>query len=194
MMMTDARRMLLLAALITVDARSAAAADREKEPSPSTTWSSSTSTKQGELAEKAIEHTIVLGVGGAGEFELGEGSFHQGANVFVEYEAIDDWLELELGASLLFAEAGVEIPIDLLVKKPFQLSRRVEFMPGLGPELVSVSGTGKDGTFGGIEFALDFMFWPSGRVGLWIEPSYDIVFRDGISHGVGGTGGLIFGW
>jgi hypothetical protein len=95
---------------------------------------------------------------------------------------------------LLAAEGGVEMPIDLLVKKPFRLTRGVELMVGLGPEVVRASGTGKDGTFGGIEFALDFMFWPSQHIGLWAEPSYDVVFRNGASHGAGSTGGVIFGW
>jgi hypothetical protein len=141
-----------------------------------------------------IDRTIVIGVGGAGELELREGSFHPGANVFLEYEAIENWLELELGASLLAAERGVEVPVDLLLKKPFRLSRGVEFMAGLGPEIVHVTGTDRDGTFGGIEFALDFMFWPSQRFGLWFEPSYDVVFRSGTSHGIGSTGGVMVGW
>jgi hypothetical protein len=42
--------------------------------------------------------------------------------------------------------------------------------------------------------ALDFIFWPSGRVGLWVEPSYDFVFRDGIYRGIGNTGGVLLGW
>ena len=67
-------------------------------------------------------------------------------------------------------------------------------MPGLGPEVVWASGTGHDGTFAGVEVVADFMFWPSQHVGLWIEPSYDAVFHDGISHGLGSTGGVIFGW
>ena len=50
------------------------------------------------------------------------------------------------------------------------------------------------GTFFGGEAVADFMFWPSRHVGLWVEPSYDLVFRDGLSHGVGSTGGVIFGW
>jgi hypothetical protein len=156
-----------------------------------------TSIARGASADEADEEkgrTLIVGVGGAGELEPREGSFHPGASVFLEYEAIENWLELELGASLLAAEHGVEVPIDLLLKKPFRLSRGVEFMAGLGPEIVHVTGTDRDGTFGGIEFALDFMFWPSQRVGLWVEPSYDVVFRGGVSHGIGSTGGVMVGW
>jgi len=147
-----------------------------------------------EPEEEAIEHAIILGVGGAVEFELGDRSFHPGANVFAEYEAIENWLEFELGASMLSAEGGVEMPIDFLLKKPFRLSRNVEFMVGLGLEIVGVSGTKRNGTFGGTELALDLMFWPLNRIGLWVEPSYGVVFRSETSRGMGSTGGVIFGW
>lgn len=36
--------------------------------------------------------------------------------------------------------------------------------------------------------------WPWGRhVGLWVEPEYDVIFRDGTSSGLGATGGVLFG-
>ena len=126
--------------------------------------------------------------------ELAEGAFHSGANAFLEYEAIESWLELELEISLLAAEGGREVPIDLLVKKPFRLSRDIELMIGIGPEIVRVWGTEKNGTFVGGELVFDFMFWPSRHVGLWIEPTYSLIFRSGVSHSVGTTGGVIFGW
>lgn len=148
----------------------------------------------GEKDEK-IEHTVIVGVGGAGELELGDGSLHPGANVMVELDAIENWLELELGASVLAGDGGFEVPIDLLVKKPFTLSRVAEFMIGVGPEVVAVSTPSTKGTYFGGELALDFMFWPWGRrVGLWIEPEYDLVFRDTPSSGIGSTGGVLLGW
>jgi hypothetical protein len=143
---------------------------------------------------EAIEHTIVVGVGGAAELELGDRSLHPGVNVMVEWEAIENWLELEVGASILAGSDGLEVPIDLLVKKPFRLARWAEVMVGVGPEIVQVTGR-SGGTYFGGEAAIDFMFWPWGeRVGLWVEPAYDLVVRDGASSGVGGTGGLLIGW
>jgi hypothetical protein len=140
------------------------------------------------------EHTIIVGVGGATELELGDGSLHPGANIMVEWDAIENWLELEVGASMLAADHGVEVPIDLLVKKPFKLTRWAEFMVGVGPEVVQVTGPNKGTYFGG-EAALDFMFWPWGRrVGLWVEPEYDAIIHGGVSSGVGATGGVLIGW
>ena len=96
--------------------------------------------------------------------------------------------------SALAADGGVVVPIELLFKKPFRLARRLEMMVGLGPELLIYRSTSNDGQFFGIEVALDFMWWPSRHVGLWIEPAYDLVFRNGVEHGLGSTGGVIFGW
>jgi hypothetical protein len=139
------------------------------------------------------EHTVIVGVGGAEELELADGSLHPGANVMVEWDAIENWLELEVGASFLSTAGGAELPVDLLVKKPFTLTRWAEFMIGVGPEVVRV--TGVKGTYFGGEVALDFMFWPWGRrVGLWVEPEYDLTYQHGASSGIGTTGGVLLGW
>lgn len=140
------------------------------------------------------ERTIIVGVGGVAEVELGDGSLHLGPNAFVEYEAVKNWIELELSASVLAVHGGREVPIDLLFKKPFRLNRRLELMIGIGPQIVFVSGTERNGTFVGGEVALDFMFWPSRHVGLWVEPSYEFSFRGSVSHSLTTTGGVIFGW
>jgi hypothetical protein len=151
-------------------------------------------TNPGDSAD-VLEHTVIVGVGGAVELELADRSLHAGGNVMVEWEAIEDWLELELGVSALAADGGVEAPIELLFKKPFRLARWAELMPGVGPQVVVVSSSTTRAAYLGGELALDFMFWPWGRrVGLWVEPAYEIVFRDGVSHGLGGTGGVLVGW
>jgi hypothetical protein len=140
------------------------------------------------------DHILIVGVGGDGEFELGDGSLHPGANLMVEWDALEDWLELEVGASVLSANHGVEVPIDLLVKKPFRLTHWAEFMIGVGPEVVQVTGSNKATRLGG-EVALDFMFWPWARhLGLWAEPAYDVIFHGGAASGIGATGGVLFGW
>ena len=140
------------------------------------------------------EHALVMGAGGAVEAELPSGHVSSGSNVFVEYEAIDNWLELELGVSVFPQHDGAEVSGDLLFKKPFQLTENLELMVGAGPEIVRAIHSPDSGTFGGGETAADFMYWPSRHMGFWMEPSYDFVFRDGLSHGIGTTGGVIFGW
>ncbi|HEY2905604.1 MAG TPA: hypothetical protein VGJ29_06865, partial [Vicinamibacterales bacterium] len=126
--------------------------------------------------------------------ELRGGHLHPGANLMIEWDAVEDWLEFEVDASVLSADGGVEVPVGMLVKKPFRLTHWAEFMIGVGPEIVRVSTRTTHATFGGGQLALDFMFWPTRRVGLWIEPSYDLIFSDPVSHGIGSTGGLLAGW
>jgi hypothetical protein len=146
------------------------------------------------VGDRGTEHTVIAGVGGATDIELGPASIHRGLSAFVEYEAIDNWLEFEMGVQVLAAEGGIEVPVDLLIKKPFSLTPRWELMVGVGPEVVRTFRGGKNGTYWGGELAFDFMFWPSRHVGLWVEPTYDLVFRDGVSRGLGCTGGGIVGW
>jgi hypothetical protein len=45
-----------------------------------------------------LDHTIVVSVGGTTELELGTGPLHPSANLIVEWDAIENWLELEIGA------------------------------------------------------------------------------------------------
>jgi hypothetical protein len=144
--------------------------------------------------DEGTEHTLVLGVGGAVEAELGDRTVRAGPNVMVEWDAVEDWLELEAEASLLPGDQGVAVPLALTFKKPFRLSRWAEVMVGAGPQLVYVSTPATRGAFFDAEGVIDFMFWPTRRLGLWIEPSYDVVARGGPSQGIGGTGGLLVGW
>ena len=146
-----------------------------------------------EPGEESLDHTIIFGVGGDVELELDDGSVRAGGNVMVEWDAIEDWLELEVGASVLPAPSGTAVPMDLLVKKPFRITRGFELMIGAGPEVVHVGGA-DDGWRAGVEGAVDLMFWPTHRFGFWFEPAYDVVFHDGVSSGLGGTGGLLVGW
>jgi hypothetical protein len=147
-----------------------------------------------EGADEEASRTLIVGAGGAAEIELSGGALRGGANVFVEWEAIEEWLELELGASVVAAQGAAEVPVDLLLKKPFRLARGVELMAGLGPELVTVTAGPEKGTYAGGELALDFMVWPWRRLGFWIEPTYDLVFRDGLEHSLGSTAGVMVGW
>jgi hypothetical protein len=145
------------------------------------------------VADAAFEHRFVVGVGGAGEAVAG-GSFNAGGSAFLEWEAIDEWLELELGVAILSAEGGVEVPVGMLFKKPFRLSRRLELMVGLGPELVIYRQTPNDGEFIALEVAADFMYWAAPRFGFWIEPSYELTARGEGERSFASTGGVIFGW
>jgi hypothetical protein len=91
------------------------------------------------------------------------------------------------------ADGSVEIPVDVLFKKPWKFSDQFEFMIGAGPEIVRAGGK-SSATFPGVEAVLDFMFWPRKNVGWYVEPGYEITFRDGArQHGLGVSVGLLIG-
>ena len=126
-------------------------------------------------------YRFVLGAGAAAEMEMPTAG-HFGAAAFLEFEAIDEWLELELGAQILATAPGREASLDLLLKKPFRVTPQLEVMTGLGPTVIQTSGAGETRRAWGIEAAADFMYWPVGRLGFWAEPAYEIVLSGGRAH------------
>ena len=139
------------------------------------------------------DHTVVLEIGAVADWERAERTVHGGGTFAFEVTPIENRLELEVGIAALPSDGGVELPIDVLFKKPWRFSPKFEFMIGAGPEIVHASGPNR-GTFWGVEGVLDFMFWPRKNVGWYVEPGYEITFRDGTQHrGVGVSAGLLIG-
>ena len=91
-----------------------------------------------------------------------------------KFTPIKDWLEIEAGISSLFSGGQPEWSTDLLFKKPFTLSDKLEFMFGVGPEWTF----SRDGTKVAGEIAADFMFWLmlDRKFGWFWEPSYSYSF------------------
>jgi hypothetical protein len=139
------------------------------------------------------EPAAVVELGGSTSWSITEGGTSFGPTVAVEITPIENWLELEAGVTPLFTRHSTEWDIDLLFKKPWTLSKKAEFMVGVGPQW---SHTTKYGvttkSFSG-EAVLDFMYWPSKkhRFGWYIEPGYDYNFGRGHEQSLGINGGLL---
>jgi hypothetical protein len=145
--------------------------------------------------ETAIaDHSIILEVGGAGEWKLAKGPSHFGPTVALEVEPVENWLELEFGVTALVSGGRTELGADLLFKKPWRLSPKAEFMAGVGPQLVHRLAKDERGTSFGLEAVIDFMFWPGKNVGWYVEPSYGVTFGRGSERSLGATAGLLIGW
>lgn len=142
-------------------------------------------------AEK--ESAAVLELGGATERSLTEGQSSFGPTVALEVTPIENRLELEAGVTPLFRRHATEWSVDLLLKKPWTLSDRFEFMLGAGPEWIHTNAYGKKMNSIGVEAAPDFMFWSSKkhRLGWYLEPSYDYKFGPAHEHSLGISGGLL---
>ena len=138
------------------------------------------------------EPAATLEFGGAGSWDVKGGSSF-GPAVAVEVTPIENWLELEAGVTPLFGNGAWEWDTDLLFKKPWTLSKKVEFMAGVGPEWVHTRQPGMAANSISGEVALDFMFWPAAkhRFGWYLEPEFDHNFGRGHEQSAGISGGLL---
>lgn len=147
------------------------------------------------LAQEAEEKepVAIVEVGGAAGWSLKGGGPGGGPNLAVEFTPIENWLEIEMGVTPLFSRRSTEWSTDLLFKKPWTLSRKVEFMAGVGPEWIHRRENGVSTNSAGGEAVLDFMFWPfkNRRFGWYLEPGYDYDFGRGHEQSIGISGGLL---
>jgi hypothetical protein len=149
--------------------------------------------RSGALAQAEKEPIAVVEVGGAASVSLQDGSGSSGPNLAVEFTPIEDRLEIETGVTALFAKHSTEWDTDFLFKKPWTLSRKVEFMAGAGPEWIHRRETGMWTNSVGGEIIGDFMFWPAKkhRFGWYLEPGYDYDFGKGHEQSFGISAGLL---
>jgi hypothetical protein len=142
---------------------------------------------------KEPEPVAIVELGGAGGWNLIGGGSSFGADVAAEVTPIENWLEIEAGVTPLFTRHSTEWDTDLLFKKPWTLSKKAEFMVGVGPEWVHTRQYGATTNSVAAEAVLDFMYWPSGkhRFGWFIEPGYEYNFGRGHERSIGVSGGLL---
>jgi len=139
------------------------------------------------------EPVAILELGGATSHTVNTRGAAGGPSIAIECTPIKDRLELEAGVTPLFSAGATEWDTDLLFKKPWTLSRKAEFMAGVGPEWVHTSHAGMGVNALAGEAALDFMFWPARRhkFGWYLEPAYDHGFVYAHDQSFGITGGLL---
>jgi hypothetical protein len=138
------------------------------------------------------DHAVVFEIGAAGDWSRSEGA-HPGTTFAFEVTPIEQWLELEIGVTAIHGDDGTEVPVDVLFKKPWRISSTFEFMIGIGPEIIRATGQHPE-TFWGVSSVADFMFWPRRNIGWYVEPGYELTFRDGQKHhGLGIAAGLLIG-
>ena len=144
---------------------------------------------QARAEEKQKEPLAIVEIGAASSWSVsGDSSF--GPTVGVEFEPIKNWLEIEVSTGPMFGNDIREWETDILFKKPFTLSDSMEFMVGAGPQWSNTIG---GSTKVGVEFGLDFMFWPlpDRKLGWFLEPSYSYTFLGGHEHSPGINIGLL---
>jgi hypothetical protein len=139
------------------------------------------------------EPVAILELGAATGWNVKGGTPAFGPAFAVEVTPIEHWLELEAGTTPLFTPRSTEWGTDLLFKKPWILSRKTEFMLGVGPEWVHTKQNGATTNNVAVEVAGDFMFWPTQkhRFGWYLEPGYDYGFGRAREQSIGISAGLL---
>jgi hypothetical protein len=151
----------------------------------------------GSAAAQSVEsdkEIAVVEVGAAASQGLTWGGSSFGPDLAVEVTPIEHWLELEAGVTPLFSSRSTEWDVDLLFKKPWTLSKKAEFMFGVGPERVHTRAHQVTTNSVAAEAVGDFMFWPSAgkhRFGWYLEPAYEYNFGRGHEQSIGISGGLL---
>jgi hypothetical protein len=148
---------------------------------------------QGALQPPEKEALAILELGAEPARSLSGGGWSLSPTVAAEVTPIENWLELEFGVTPTFSRRATEWDTDLLFKKPWTLSKKVEFMLGVGPEWIHIRENGISTNSVAGEIALDFMFWPSPkrRFGWYIEPAYDYGFGRSHDQSIGVSIGLL---
>jgi hypothetical protein len=146
-------------------------------------------------AKDKDDPVVILELGAAASWNVNGGATTFAPNLAAEVTPIDNWLELEAGVSPFYTHRSTEWDTDLLFKKPWTLSRKAEFMLGVGPEWVHLTQNGKTSNSIAGEVAADFMFWPGRRhrFGWYLEPAYDYSFAGDHQQSIGMSGGLLIG-
>ena len=144
------------------------------------------------VAEEAHEeHSMILTLGPVLDRSLTDKKTTYGSSVGLEFTAIENQLEIEVGAQYLSSSSPKVLGAVVLFKKPFELSKGVELEIGLGPSIsrkVSPSG----GWQSGITFSPELMIWPTKKMGWYISSEYTRGLGKEAEKSVGLSIGLLF--
>lgn len=135
----------------------------------------------------------IIELGAAPGWSLKDGSANVGPTAAVEFTPIEKWLEIEAGFTAIPGRHTSEYDTDLLFKKPWTVTDKLEFMAGIGPEWLHSSKFGVASNAVAAEAALDFMYWPtrSRRIGWYFEPAFEYSFAHGHEKSLGFSAGLL---
>jgi hypothetical protein len=82
-------------------------------------------------------------LGAATSWSLSGGAATFAPNLAADITPIENWLELEAGVSPFYTPNSTEWDTDQVFKKPWTISRKAEFMLGIGPEWIYLKQNGK---------------------------------------------------
>lgn len=144
------------------------------------------------LADEAHDqHSMILTLGPVLDRSLTDKKTTYGSSIGLEFTAIENQLEIEVGAQYLSSSSPQVLGAVVLFKKPFELSKGVELEIGLGPSI-----SRKMNSLGswqpGITFSPELMIWPTKKIGWYISSEYTRGLGKEAEKSVGLSIGLLF--
>ncbi len=118
----------------------------------------------------ADDPIAILEVGAATNWNFSGGAATFAPNLAAECTPIENWLELEAGVSPFFTRNSTEWDTDFLFKKPWTLSRKAEFMLGVGAAMGSPERKPQDGKFFLGRVGRRFHVLANGKAPVWLVP------------------------
>lgn len=148
-----------------------------------------------QTASQDKEPRAIFELGAATSWDLSGGRAIFAPNFAAEITPIENWLELEAGVSPFYTRNSKEWDADLLFKEPWTISKKAEFMLGVGAEWIHLTQNRKRTNSIAGEIVADFMFWPTSKhkIGWYLEPGYAYSFASGHQKSIGMSGGLLIG-
>jgi hypothetical protein len=137
---------------------------------------------------EAAEHRdLILEVAPAGEWGLGDdGKRSFGPSFALAVTPIEHQLEVEFGLTPMFDHGKADWEGEIVFKKPFELSKNLELLVGIGPQWATPSNS-----FGAVA-KLDLVYWKTPKIGLFVEPSYSYAFNGGHEQSLTLKAGILF--
>ena len=95
---------------------------------------SKTSSGNPQNAGEDKDPIAIVELGASTSWNLSGGAATFAPNLAAEVTPIENWLDLEAGVSPFYTRKSTEWDTDLLFKMPWTISRKAEFMLGVGPD------------------------------------------------------------
>jgi len=145
----------------------------------------------GEAQAEDKEPSLGFEMANGASWGLPHGGSSIGPEVALEYTVLEDWLEIEGGFSPQFSKGQVEYDTGIVFKKPFDLSKSLEFIIGAGPTWVHKLDA--DSIAGEAVVEFKYFPWPERHVAFFVEPGYSYDFGKGHEQSLEVTVGLYVG-
>jgi hypothetical protein len=143
--------------------------------------------------ERHATSTAVIEIGSAADWQIPHGEVSSGPYVALEFEALRDRLEIEIGVSPQFGSHQTALSSELILKTPVFSTDKFEVLFGIGPQWeYRTSGSELRNSLSA-QAQLELEYWPSPerKFGWFVEYEYGRAFGPDRTQSMGIQFGLL---